>query len=104
MAARHFNITLAAGAKRLSDVFGGPVGAQPDAALDLPYRQILLTAAVDAFIGDDSAVNTSTDYGIKVASASTFPVSIGPFETGPVKLSQLWGAGGGVLHILAIPF
>lgn len=100
---QHFQITLGAVAKRLSDVYGGVAGANPDAALDLPYREIQFTTEADAFLGGTNLV-TSTTYGIKVATAATVPAKIGAYETGPVKLSDLWGAGSGVLHILAIEF
>jgi hypothetical protein len=105
MAVRHFQLALAAAAQRLSDVYGGVAGANPDAAEDLPYRQILFSAAgADAFVGDDADV-ASTDYGAIVDSTALTPVVVGPFETGPVKLSQFWAAGAGsTLHILAIPF
>jgi len=105
MAAKHFNITLAAAAVRLSDAYGGVVGADPNPALDIPYRQILISAAgADAFIGDDAQVS-STDFGIAVDSTALVPASIGPFDTGPIKLSQLWAAGAGsTLHVLGIPF
>ncbi len=107
MAARHFNVTLAAAAVRLSDAYGGAAGADPDAALDIPYRQLLLSSAgAAAFVGSDADVS-STDYGVRVelGAAGDHPVSIGPFETGPIKLSQLWAAGAGAtLHILGIPF
>lgn len=102
MAARSFQITLTAGAKRLSDVYGDGPGVI-NAANDLPYRQILFTAEADSFLGSAATV-TSTTYGIKIASAATLPVALGAFETGPLKLSDLWGAGSGILHILAIPF
>jgi hypothetical protein len=110
MAARHFTITLGAVAQRLSDVYGDGVGIV-DAAHDLPYRQILLQAEVDAqasayaYVGEVTV--TTTDYGVLVPTSATPPVvSIGPFETGPVKLSQLYALGSGAvdLHILAIPF
>ena len=107
MAARSFQLTLAAAAQRLSDVYGGPAGADPSAALNVPYRQIILSAsAADAFIGgsDQGASTTATVYGTMV-DAALAPVSIGPFETGPVKLSDLWAAGASaVLHITAIPY
>jgi len=117
MAAKSFQITLTAAAKRLSDVYlgqtaGGPGGpaenigggvSTPDARSDIAYRQILFTTEADAFLGAASTV-TSTTYGIKIATAATVAVGIGPYETGPVKLSDLWAAGSGVLHILAIPF
>jgi len=111
MAAQTFQLTLAAAAKRLSDVYGGAAGADPNAALDIPYRQVLLSASgADAFIGGRNmgALTTSTNYGTLVEDVATGGVeatSIGPFETGPVKLSDLWAAGASsVLHITAIPF
>lgn len=102
MAAKHFNVTLAAAAVRLSSVYANPAVGGPD---DIPYRQILISAGgADAFIGDDAQV-TSTDFGILVDSTALGPASIGPFETGPVKLSDLWAAGAGsTLHLLCIPF
>lgn len=102
MAARSFQITLAAAAKRLSDVYNDGVGVV-NAANDIPYRQLLFTAEADSYLGSSSAV-TSTTYGIKVATAATLPTVLGPYETGPLKLSDLYGAGNGVLHILGIPF
>ncbi len=104
MAARHFQLTLAAGAQRLSDVYGDGVGVV-NAAHDLPYRQLLLSASgADAFIGDDLDVD-STDYGGLVDSTALVPVVLGPFEAGPLKLSDLYAAGAGsTLHILGIPY
>jgi len=104
MAARHFNITLAAAAQRLSDVYGDGAGVQ-NAVKDIPYRQILLSAAgADAFVGDDADVS-GTDYGAIVDSTALTPVVLGPFEAGPLKLSDFWVAGAGsTLHILAIPY
>lgn len=109
MAARDFQLTLAATAKRLSDVYGGAAGADPTAANDIPYRQLLFTATGgDVFIGSDQdsgAATTSTTFGIQVDSTALSPTSIGPFETGPIKLSQLWAAGASAtVHMLGIPF
>ena len=107
MAARDFQIVLAAAALRLSNVYGGIANAEPDAGLNIPYRQLLLSAeGAVAFVGAASDV-TATNYGVRVEIGATAvdPVSIGPFETGPVKLSDLWAAGAGAtLHILAIPY
>jgi hypothetical protein len=97
-----YSLALAAGAKRVSDVYGGTAGAI-DAATDIPYRQLLLsTTGADGYIGGSSV---STTAGIKIATASTFPVSIGPFPTGAVKLSDLYAVGAGAtLQILGVPF
>lgn len=95
-------ITLAAAAKRVSDVYAGVVGADPGATKDVPYRQITFTAETNALqLGSSSAVSASV-YGVPLAVGS--PVTIGPFDAGPLKLSDYWAFGTGVLHILAIPF
>ena len=98
---RDYQLTLAAAAKRLSDVYTG--GAT--AANDIPYRQVLLQAeGADAFIGGSDAV-TASAYGTKVDSTELLPVVLGPFDQGPIKLSDLWAAGAGAtLHITGIPF
>lgn len=104
MAVRHFQIVLAAAAQRLSDVYGDGVGVV-NAEHDLPYRQILLSATgADAVLGDDSDT-AAADYGMLVESTALTPVSLGPFDAGPLKLSGIWAAGAGsTLHILAIPY
>jgi hypothetical protein len=104
MAAKSFTLTTAAAATRLSDVYGDGAGVV-NPANDIPYRQLLLqTDTADVVIGDSTV--TATNYGMKVAFAvPAMIVSIGPFDTGPVKLSQLFAIGaGGKLHILGIPF
>jgi hypothetical protein len=109
MSARNFQVTLAAAAVRLSRAYASGAGdVEPSAAENLPYRQLLLSASgADAFVGAGAGV-TATNFGIAVvAAAATVEgvVSIGPFETGPVKLSDFWAAGAGAtLHILGIPY
>jgi hypothetical protein len=104
MAAKDYQIVLAAAAKRLSDVYANPAVGGPD---DIPYRQLFLSAeAAVAYIGNASDV-TSTNYGARaeVGAAGSQPLMIGAFDTGPIKLSDLWAAGAGsTLHILGIPF
>lgn len=104
MAARHFNFTIGAVRKRLSDVYG--VGTPVGGALDIPYRQILIQSEVDAFVG--GALVTTTDYGFWITSVSNGTNSVmplGPFESGPIKLSDLWVVGtAGLIHIIAIPY
>ena len=97
-----FNLALAAGAKRLSDVYGDGAGVVNDIN-NIPYRQLLFTTTgADGFVGGSTV---STTNGIKVATAGPMPVSIGPFSTGPVKLSDLYAVGAGsTLQILGVPF
>lgn len=102
MALRSYSLTLSASAKRVSDVYGGAAGVR-NAATDIPYRQVLLQATgADAYLGDSNAVNSTT--GMKV-TAGAAPTTIGPFESGPIKLSDLWGIGtGATLQILGVPY
>lgn len=117
MAAKDFQLVLAAAAKRLSDVYigtvapdgtqiGGSVGV-PDGRTDIPYRQLILSAeGAAAFVGAASDVS-STNYGtrVEIGAAGSEAISIGPFSTGPVKLSDFWVAGAGAtLHVLGIPY
>jgi len=97
-----FNLALAATSKRLSDVYGSGTGVVND-ALNIPFRQLLFTASgADAYVGD-SAVSSSN--GLKVAAAGVQPVSLGPFVSGPVKLSDLYAIGSGsTLQVLGVPF
>jgi len=103
-------IVLAAAAVRLSDLYGTPptpvLGNQGGlAVLDVPLRQVLLIATgADAFVGATDAT-TDAVYGTKVDSSENVPVSIGPFDNGGIKLSDLWAAGAGsTLHVLGIVF
>jgi len=109
MALRTYQLALTATPKRLSDVYGGTTGV-PDPAKDIPYRQIGFTIeGADAYLGSDNTVSTS-NWGAKavVAGQSSQSVpggSIGPFPTGPIKLSDIWAVGAGAtVHIWAVPF
>ena len=86
--------------KRLSDAYGGTAGV-PDERTNIPYRQLVITAT-----GAVAAIGGPT-----VAAATGFPIAVagtlvlGPFDTGPVKLSDLYGVGAGAtLTILGVPF
>jgi hypothetical protein len=99
-------LTLAAAAQRLSNAYGG--ASLNNAVVpqqDVGYRQVLLMAdAADAFIGMDLNV-TSTVWGTKVDSTDLQPVVLGPFETGPIKLSDIWVAGAGAtIHVTGVVF
>lgn len=106
MALRSHQLILTAVAQRLSNAYGGAsAGNRIDPAQDIPYRQLLLQAAGgDAFIGGTDAT-TSTNHGTKVASTDLQPVTLGPFDTGPLHLSDVWVAGANAtIHVTGIPF
>ena len=105
---RDYQLDLAAAAKRVSQVYAsGAADAQPSAADDIPFRQLILSARGGvAFVGAASDVST-TNYGVRaeIGAAGSAPVTLGPFESGPIKLSDFWAAGAGsTLHILGIPY
>src|SRR5437773_677151 len=105
MAVRSYQLVLAAGALRLSDVYGDGAGvANPKN--DIPYRQVILQASGAAAYVGFTNLTTSSVYGAKVDNTFTGPgVSLGPFEAGPIKLSDLWVAGAGsTISVLGIPF
>lgn len=103
---RSYNLTLAATQQRLSDVYGGAPGSI-DPKVDIPYRQVILQASGAAgYIGYDPVVLSTTVYGHKIDSANTGAgVTVGPFNEGPIKLSDLYALGAGsTLHILGVPY
>lgn len=112
MAFKAYQLTLAATPKQLSEVFG--VGSDPATnaftLANIPFRQLtfqLLTSATgSAFIGESSAMTTSV-YGFRVDPADTAPpILLGPFDSGPMKLSDFWalGSAGEVLLISGITY
>lgn len=108
MAFKSYSLTLSGAAQRLSSVFTNTAVGGPD---DVSCRQIFLqghhanTARI--FVGDSDQVS-ATVYGtyLPIPTGSPLPVSIGPFETGPVKLSSIWvfGTLNEVLKISIVPF
>ena len=97
-----YQLTLAATVKRVSDVYGG-TPSTPDEGKNIPYRQLLLSATgAAATIGSTNGVTAAT--GLVLATAAA-PLSIGPFPTGAVKLSDLYAIGAGAtLTVLGVPF
>jgi hypothetical protein len=87
--------------KRLSDVYGGTAGV-PDETKNIPYRQLVITSVgASATIGSTVGVTTTTGYVLP----TTGQLVLGPFTTGAVKLSDLYGVGAGAtLTILGVPF
>ncbi len=103
MAVRDFTLTITAAAQKLSSALAN---TERGGAQDEAYRQIILTCETDCFIGASSSLTTST-YGYKLFAATnaTMPLVIGPFDAGPVKLSDLWVIGtSGKLHILGVTY
>ena len=106
MALRSYQLVLAATPKRLSDVYGGTAGVA-DPKTDISYRQVILQAeGSDLYLGGDNTVST-TNYGAKasVIGQATPSGGLGPFDSGPIRLSDIWAVGAGAtLHILGVPF
>lgn len=101
MAARDFSLTITAAAQPLSVVLSD---TQRGGKVDESYRQILLSCDTDCYIGSSSSLTTSL-YGYKLLAAATAPLVLGAFESGPLKLSDLYVIGtSGKLHILGVPF
>lgn len=104
---RHYRLTLTANqARRLSEVYGG-APLTPAAADDLPCRQIFVQGnAVQTVVVGSSAAVSLTDYGFKTVQGSTADLVIGPYETGPVKLSDFWALSdtNGAVRILTVPY
>lgn len=97
-----YSLVLAASAKRVSDVFGGAAGTV-DQAQNIPFRQLLVTATGAAATIGGAGVTTTT--GVTIATTAPLPLSIGPFPTGAVKLSDLYAVGAGAtISIVGVPF
>lgn len=111
---QHFNLTLTGAPQNLltaaTPATGTSVAAQ---TANRPLRAIHLQAAGAnsgaIFVGDDAQVS-STDYGVRIpvpaTSVPAAPFSFGDFESGPLKLQDVWviGTGDDVLHILTVPY
>ena len=107
MAFKQYTLTLNGAVQRLSLVLSDPT---PGGLLDIPLRQVtfqgLKANTNDIFVGDNSAV-TSTSHAFRVdATDAALPLVLGPFETGPMKLSDFYviGTNNEVLVIGAVPF
>jgi hypothetical protein len=106
MAAKALQLAVSSIPIRLSDVYLDGTGIV-NAAHDVPYRQVILSAqTADIQIGSDPAVLTTSTYGVNLPSAApAAPVVLGPYETGPIKLSDLYAISTtATLHILGIPY
>jgi hypothetical protein len=74
-------ITLGAGATRLT--------TGPQRAMQIRFWQ----GASVSFVGDSSAVATTTGIPVKAASATVDPTIIGPFTSGAVNLNNWYAIG-----------
>ena len=108
-----YTLTLSGVAQRLSQVLPSGAGnAQPSAADDIPFRQLRLQAdpanANVVFVGADNTVSSTTHGGSLDSTQATAVdhLVFGPFETGPVKLSDIWvnGTGTQKVMVLGVPF
>jgi hypothetical protein len=95
-------LVLGATVKRVSDVYGGVAG-EVDQAKNIPYRQLIISATgAPATIGSLPGVTAATGYVIPIAGP---PLVLGPFGTGPLKLSDLYGIGAGAtITVVGVPF
>jgi hypothetical protein len=98
MPAASFQLVSTAVPQRLSDVYLDGPGVV-NAAHDIPYRQLILQASAAVTIGETSAKAAT---GIPIGVAGT--ITLGPFDTGPLKLSEFWVVGAATLSILGIPY
>jgi hypothetical protein len=96
-----YQLALAATVKRVSDVYGGTPSV-PDEAKNIPYRQLVITTTgAVAAIGSTAGVTAPTGFPLAVSGQ----LILGPFATGPVKLSDLYAIGAGAtLTVLGVPF
>lgn len=115
MGLRSYQLTLAATAQRLSNVYGGGSANNViNPADDIGYRAIFLQATgANAFLGGENppgqqgmgALVTSSNYGTEIDATDLQPVVLGGYDAGTVKLSDYWVAGAGAtLHVTGIPF
>lgn len=107
-------LTLSASPQRLSNAYGGAslnnavggTGPSSPAAQDIPYKQVTVQAEAAAlFIGDTlsgTGVLSTTNYGITLTSGSSY--TFGPFDDGPIKLSDIIILGNGATaHFVGVP-
>lgn len=114
MAFKQWALLLTGGtaAVRLSDVYGDGTGVV-NARSDIPYRQIFLQAhpsnGTAIYIGDnDLTAPDNSAFVLQPGANQPQLVTLGPFDTGPMKLSDLWAValsgGNPRLLISGVPF
>jgi hypothetical protein len=109
-------LTLDGTIQRLSSVLTDPeVGGADDEALRVVQLQMQGNSANPLFVGGAPKVGTnvtltSTDHGFRLEPGSggvpTAPYLLGEFETGPIRLSDVYvlGTNAEVLHIMVLGF
>ncbi len=99
---KSFQLSVTGVAKRVSDVYGGTPGADPNPQLDISYRAIYFQAETGAITLGDANTVSATVYGVSIAVGAIF--SMQPAQPGsPMHLSDFWAFGTGTLHILGVP-
>ena len=95
---KSYQLALTGSAQRLSTLFAG------DESQNIPFRQLLFqSSGADAALGSTNTVTAVT--GLKVLATASLPIVLGPFDTGPVKLSDVYAIGSGAtLTVLGVPF
>lgn len=99
-------LALATAAQRLSNMYGGgSLGNVVNPIQDVPLRQVLIRAAgATAYLGQDANVTASV-YGTDILTTALVAERIGPFDTGGIKLSDIWVAGSGsTVHVTGVVF
>jgi hypothetical protein len=86
-------VTLGAGATRLT--------AGPQRAMKISFWQ----GASPSFVGDSSAVTTTTGMPVIAATTTVPPLDLGPFKRGVLNLNQWYAIGtpGDVVHYQYTP-
>lgn len=109
MSVRDYTLTLTGVAQNLRTVLTNTEKGGPQ---DEAYRQIILAQdpgnSAVIYVGASSAVS-STLHGFSLdptQATAQDKISIGPFNDGPVKLSEIWvlGTNNEKLHIFGIPY
>jgi hypothetical protein len=93
-------------ASRLSDVYGDGAGVV-NARNDIPYRQIILQAdpanGAPVYIGDsDLIAPDNAAFVLQPGVDKLMAMTLGPFDSGPLRLSDFWAVGSGATPRLLI--
>ena len=98
-----YTLAITAAAQRLSLAI--PTDKTRGGTQDLAIRELWISVGTDAFIGDANV--TTSVYGKKIfADAATTPqYKLGPYDAGPIKLSDIYIVGtSGTCFLLAVPY